>query len=110
MTIAPTSWNFTSNGESKPFVVTNNGPDQSQALTRGIFPPPGGNVSGSAYVPDNGCVNQQLAVGATCTVTVQSFSSGEPAFLVVGSDNSQLDPDLTSPAGDVRGAKAALSS
>jgi hypothetical protein len=104
LTIAPPSWTFTSHGEVHTFTVKNySGPDQSQPLFRGIF---GGNASPSAFVPvQDNCSTKTLVVGDSCTVGVQSFANpGTNAFLVVGSDNSQLDTEL-----GVRGVKAPIS-
>jgi hypothetical protein len=69
----------------------------------GIF---GGNASPSNFVPvQDNCSTKTLVVGDSCTVGVQHFGDpGVDAYLVVGSDNSQLDPDLV-----VRGFKAYLS-
>jgi len=102
LTIAPTDWAFTSHGEVKTFTVKNNGPDQSLPLHRGIF---GGNASPSAFVTvQDNCVGRELVSGDSCTIGAQSFADpGTDAFLVVGGDNSQLDPSTGN-----RGASAHL--
>lgn len=103
LTVALPAWTFTTQGEVHTFTVKNNGPDQSELLFSGIF---GGNAGPSEYVivQDN-CVMKRLVNGDSCTIGVQTFGvgNGHDAFLVVGSDNSQLDPDLGQ-----RGAKAHL--
>jgi hypothetical protein len=93
MAISPDQWTFTSQGETKTFTVKNNGPDQSLPLHRGIF---GGNAGPAEFtvVQDN-CVTKVLVLGDSRTIGV--FHVGDTgahhdAYLVVGGDNSQLDP------------------
>jgi hypothetical protein len=93
MAITPDQWTYTAQGEIKIFTVKNNGPDQSQLLFTGVF---GGNASPSEFVTvQDNCRLKTLVLGDSCTIGVQHFGDAgahHDTFLVVGSDNSQIDP------------------
>jgi hypothetical protein len=90
LTIAPSSWTYTAQGEKKVFTVTNLGPNQSSALHTGIF---GGNAGPSEFViSQDNCVRRTPVQGDNCTIEVQHFGdvgAHHDTFLNVSSDNTQ---------------------
>jgi hypothetical protein len=97
LTIAPNEWTFTKFGETKTFTVTNLGPGQSLPLRVGLF---GGNVPPTNVfftTFQDSCLSKTLVSGDQCTIGVQSAPAGNATwdtFLVVSSENSQLDPEF----------------
>lgn len=91
LTISPTEWTATSNGQTKTFTVKNLGPDQTEPL--------------HAFLPSIGfllhnddCSFKKLVRGNICTVgalaTDVDSARGKVGHIEVESGNSQVDPDI----------------
>jgi hypothetical protein len=91
LTIEPTEWTFTSNGESKTFTVTNLGPDQTLPLSVSV-------PSIGFLAQNDTCTNKTLVQGDLCTVDVQATdidsARGKVGHILVGSGNTQVNEEF----------------
>jgi hypothetical protein len=93
--IEPDFFPFSTFNQTMSFKVTNLGPDEAESMTEGIAGGTSGNI-GVFIITQHGCTLAHPVPGDFCTVVVQnqSVASLSDGFLVINSDNAQLEPQF----------------
>ena len=91
--IEPDFFPFSTFNQTMSFKVTNLGPDEAEPMTESIEGGTSGNI-GVFTIIQHGCFMAHPAKGDFCTTVVrnQSVQSLSDGFLLVRSDNAQLEP------------------